>query len=157
MEDSDDSVHFSELIPEMREMRCGGAAIDIHDWLAARGSYDLAIAFGQLFWPRFVLFRDCVFWRAIDPAIFEKWLRQVNSEKRAVEAMLNHVHVLDLFPNSADKATRQQLVHVGKLLQEMWSCKLAHDFPQRTFDVMFTEGDPADLVAIEVTFSQRAT
>jgi hypothetical protein len=103
------------------------------------------------------LFEGCVFWRPVDPGIFEKWLLQVNGEKHAVEAMLNHVHILDLFANSAGKATREQIVHVGKLLQEIWSCKLAHDFPQRTFEVVFTEGDPADLIAIEVTFYQSAT
>jgi hypothetical protein len=154
MNDSDNSALFNELIPEMREMRRGGEAIDVHDWLAVRGSYELAVAFGQLFWPRFVLFEDCVFWAPGNPELFKTWIVQLGGDKPAVEAMMNHRHIIDLFPR-ASPATPQQLIYLGKLLRDIWSCKLARDFPDRTFEVVFTEGAPADLVGYQVTFCQR--
>jgi hypothetical protein len=154
MDDSDNSGVFDELIPELRLWN-NGAGTDVDTWLAASGSYELAIAFGELFWPRFVLFKDCVFWAPGDPKLFETWMVQLKGDKQAVEAMMNHRHIIDLFPIAEPEVTRQQVVHIGKLLQRIWSCKLAHDFPDRTFEVVFTEGDPVDLVGYEVTFYQR--
>jgi hypothetical protein len=157
MDDSNKNDLFAELIPDMRLWN-NGAGIDVDGWLAGSGNYELAIAFGELFWPRFVLVDVCVFWADEDGGLresFETWMVQLKGDKRAVEAMLNHRHIIDLFPSAAPKATQPQLVYLGRLLREIWSCKLAHDFPNRLFEVVFSEGNAGDLIGYEVTFCQK--
>jgi hypothetical protein len=52
-------------------------------------------AYQKLFWPDFVEHDDCVF-LALDEAIYRQWLQQTGGDKRKVEAVMNHRHIIDL-------------------------------------------------------------
>ncbi|QEL15597.1 hypothetical protein [Limnoglobus roseus] len=81
--------------------------------------------------------------------------------RRAVEAVLNHLHVADLFgaegPGLAARPelTAEQAVYLGRLLREMWAAKLARDFPGRRFTVTFPDDEREDVTEYEVTFFQE--
>ena len=77
----------------------------------------------------------------------------VGDDKRQVEQVVNHQHILDLFPNSEFQPGEQAILFIASQLKEMWSCKLARDFPTRQFDVnLMDEGELADY---QITFWQR--
>ena len=71
---------------------------------------------------------------------------------RAVEAVLNHRHVRDLFAGT--QPSREQVVYLGRLLREVWAAKLARDFPDRRFVVSFPEEGCEGLLDYEVSFYQ---
>jgi len=81
-------------------------------------------------------------------------MAHLKGDKSAVEAMMNHRHICDLLPDpSAErKPTREQVLFVGRVLKEMWSCKLRRDFPAMRFTVSFPEDYNEDLVDYEISF-----
>lgn len=46
------SEEMNNLIPELADWN-NGDGIDVDAWLQCMGSFSLAIAFGELFWPKF--------------------------------------------------------------------------------------------------------
>jgi hypothetical protein len=58
-------------------------------------------------------------------------MEQTQGTKRAVEAVMNHRHILDLFPNVTREPSEEAIVHLGRVLKDTWSCKLRRDLPER--------------------------
>jgi hypothetical protein len=143
---------FKQLIPELAQWQT-----DIDSWLYAVGRFDHAIGYGQLFWPEFKIHQECVLFAACPIESFEHWMKSTGGDLTAVEATLNHRHILDLFTDSEFKPTREVVLHLGRLLRDMWSCKLARDFPGRAIEVVFDEEFGEDLVDYEITFFQKRT
>ena len=49
----------AKLVPQIREWN-GGEGINIKDWISCIGSYEHAIGYSTLFWPKFVLHDGCL-------------------------------------------------------------------------------------------------
>jgi hypothetical protein len=145
---------FDALVPELSTWN-DGAGIDIDSWLACIGTYEHAVAYGRLFWPEFTLHEDCVFFAGFSVDSFRGFMEQTAGNKKAVEAVMNHRHILDLFPNVTPEPSLALVVHLGRLLKEIWASKLRRDFPTRNVVVSFPEDGNADLVDFEITFFQE--
>ncbi len=141
---------FTQLIPELKQWDT-----DVESWIAAVGRFDHAIAYGQIFWPEFRIHDDCVLFVDCPSAAFDNWMLSTDGDRTAVEATLNHRHILDLFTNSQFEATREVVLHLGRLLRDMSSCKLARDFPGRAIVVSFDEEFREDLVDYQITVYQE--
>jgi hypothetical protein len=143
---------LADLIPETREWTAG-RGIDLASWACGVGGAEQAIGFGELFWPEFVEHDGCIFFAdAFDPDNYRGFMASTGGDRRAVEAVMNHRHVLDLFPGHSP--TREQVVYLGRLLREMWAVKLRQDFPDRPIVVRFPEDGCEDLLDYEVSFYQ---
>lgn len=145
-------VPMSDLVPETREWN-GGSGISIDDWIGCVGSVEHAIGYGELFWPEFTELDGCVFFAGATEDNYQAFLKQTNGNKRAVETVLNHRHILDLFAGA--QPTREQVIYLGRLLREVWAAKLARDFPDRRFVVSFPEEACEGLLDYEVSFFQE--
>jgi len=148
-----------DLIPELKAGN-GGRDIPIDEWRSIIGSYEHCVAYGTLFWPDFVEYEDCVFFDHGNGAAsmannYKGFMAQTNGDKAAVEAVMNHRHILDLFPNAKQEASREMILYVGRLLKEMWQVKLDRDFPNRKITVSFPDDHADDLLAYEITFFQE--
>jgi hypothetical protein len=143
----------AELIPELREWNEGGG-ISLADWANAVGRYDYAVAYASIFWPDFFLRDDCVF--RLDPKgeNYAAWMSELEGDRSKVEAMINHLHILDMFTSEGFEPTPQVVVQISRVLQDMWSCKLQRDFPERRFKVEIQDGKADDLLSYEITFFQ---
>ena len=148
-------VPIAELIPELRDWNAGDG-IDLRSWLTCVGSFQHAIAYGDLFWPKFAEFDGCVFFCGFSEESYQRFMRQTNGNKQAVETVMNHRHILDLFSNSDLKPSLKQVVYLGRLLQEVWAAKLSRDFPAKQFVVSFPDHSSDDLLEYEITFFQEA-
>jgi hypothetical protein len=150
-------VPLANLVPETREWNDGNG-ISLKAWIACVGSIEHAIAYGELFWPEFVEFDGCVFFGGYSAESYREsyqgFMEQTCSNKQAVEKVMNHRHILDLFCCPREP-TREQVVYLGRLLKEMWSAKLQRDFPNKRFVVSFSEERSDDLLDYEVTFFQE--
>jgi hypothetical protein len=89
-------------------------------------------AYQKLFWPDFVEHDDCVF-VAFDEPIYKQWLQQTGGDKRKVEAVMNHRHIIDILPETVESPTRSLVVSFGQLLRDVWDAKLRRDFPTSIF------------------------
>jgi hypothetical protein len=149
------ATDYSLLIPDLPNWN-NGNGIDVDGWLGYMGKFQLMIAFSQLFWPDFVELDGCVFRYEVDPGNYDAWLNTTKGNKASVEAVINHRHILDLFYPARDSATAAQLIYIGRVLKEILTVKLQHDFPTRVFTVAIDEGPFDDLVEYQVTFWQPA-
>ncbi len=145
---------FNTLIPELSTWN-DGKGIDVDSWLTRVGSYEHAVAYARLFWPEFTVHEDCVLFAGFSEEIFGGFMEQTKGDKRAVESVMNHRHLLDLFQDAALEPSDDLIVHLGRVLKDMWSAKLRRDFPSRKVVVSFPEDDIDDLLDYEITFYQE--
>jgi len=95
-----------------------------------------------------------VFFLALDKAVYQQWVQQMNGDKQQIEAVMNHRHIIDLLPSAVDKPTRSLVIAFGRLLRDVWETKLQRDFPAKRFCVSFPLDEREDLTEYEVTFYQ---
>ena len=113
-------------------------------WLANLGRYEDALHYAALFWPAFVEVDGCVLLGSKAPDTLGDWQAKFAGDRVSVEAMLNHRHIHDLFLR-APEPTPQVTQELGLLLRDMWTAKLARDFPGREFVVTVSEGDDPEI------------
>lgn len=146
-------VPLADLIPETRAWN-NGKGIGLEYWVQCVGSFEHAIAYGELFWPEFEEHDGCVFFAGFSADSYRGFMEQTGGNQQAVEAVMNHRHILDLFCAPELTPTRTQVVYLGRLLREIWAAKLQRDFPDKRFVVSFPEEPSEDLLYYEVTFYQ---
>ena len=155
MTKSADERLVQDLIPELKT-----EGITIDQWRSIIGNYEHCVAYGALLWPSFIEYEDCVFFDYGSGAAFMRdnyngFMAHTKGDKSAVEAVMNHKHILDLFPNANPQPSREMILYVGRLLQEVWQAKLNRDFPDRKITVSFPEEHTDDLLQYEITFFQE--
>ena len=147
------TVDLALLMPESLTWD-QGRPIDPVLWIGLVGRYDHLIAYAELLWPDFVEYDGCILRAGFSEEAYGGFMEQTSGDKRAVEAVLNHVHIIDLIPGAYDSGpTEEQAVYLGRLMKEMWEAKLAKEFPSREFVVVFADRGEA-LEDLEVTFRQ---
>ncbi|HEY4031567.1 MAG TPA: hypothetical protein VGM25_14565 [Caulobacteraceae bacterium] len=145
---------FNRLIPEMPAWN-NGAGIDPMAWIGCTGTNELAVGYSLIFWPRFILIDQYVL-RDRGPtteARLRDWERSASRDRQAIEAVMNHWHVIDLHA-SGTPATEAQLRYLGRVLKEIHEVKLRSDFPDRAFIVGFNDEPDLDLVDYHLSFWQ---
>jgi hypothetical protein len=132
-------MNWDELIPELRDWK---DPISPGDLAASEGRFPLAIGYLSLFWPSFVEHDGMVFrGEKVDEAHIRSWMTTSEGDKRRVEAVINHFHVLDIqHPGIWKDVTEAQVRFIGETLKEAWAAKLARDYPMKQFVVEFIEG-----------------
>ncbi|MEH3148249.1 MAG: hypothetical protein PGN34_23640 [Methylobacterium frigidaeris] len=148
--DSDDADP-ADLIPETRGWN-GGRGIDPEGWIACVGTYELAVGYSLIFWPRFVRFEGYVLRDGFSEASLRGFERSTGRDRAAIEAVMNHLHLADLHANAA--ATEAQLRHLGRVLRDIHTAKLARDLPGLRFEIRFDDEPGLDPLLYELTFWQ---
>lgn len=107
-----------------------------------------ALKAAQYLWPEFVEHNKFVFFKWCKPEMVDM---NVWHDRVEVEATLNHVHVLDLFHHDAGLEVEPfwdnshpdfiSACEFGKVLAHSLACKLAKDFPEKSFRVYYTQND----------------
>ena len=128
------------LVPEIRDWN-GGDGINIEDWISCTGSYEHAIGYSTLFCPKFILYEGCLLRDGFSIENYQGFLAQTNGDKRAVESVMNHRHLADLFPHKDDGPTKEQLVFLGRILKKMWQANIRSELPDLEVTVYFEERD----------------
>jgi len=142
---------FNKLITELPKWN-HGKGIEVSAWLYCVGRFDHSVAYAHLFWPGFTIHDDCVMFADFDLKSYRTWMAHTSNERGAVEAVMNHRHIVDLFHEEESVVGRDLVIHLGRTLQDMWSCKLKRDFPDRKITVSFPNEHYEDLTDYEVTF-----
>ncbi len=151
------NVDYIKLIPELKEWEeHNGHPFTPDEWINCIGNYEHAIGYSELFWPEFFEYDGCIFVSSLpDLENYESWLKETNGNKQSVEAVLNHIHITDLFQVGQLSPSEAQIKHLGSKLKEMWLAKAKADFPNKNISVEFYEGDSSDLVEYQITLFQN--
>lgn len=146
---------FSQLIPELKDWN-NGNGIDVESWIGCMGNFRKAIGYSAIFWPTFVEVEGCIV-RACTPRenVLE-WLEQCKGDRSGVEAGINHLHLFGLHHMGCEDISPERLSYLGRVLKEIYECKLKRDFPDKTFVVELYEPDvKEDLEEYILTFYQK--
>ena len=91
------------------------------------------VAITDLLCPRFVDVEGAVLLEtSADPTGFQTWKEYFNGDLRAVEAMLNHEHVWDMFTYD-DETNEAALEIVAERMAITWKAAAEAQFPDRAF------------------------
>ena len=143
-------VPMSQLVAGAEGWEGGPAVLR---WTRNAGPVEQAIGYGDLFWPDFVEHEDCILFKGFSEESFRGFWEQTQGDRRAIEWVMSHQHIIDLFPDA--DPTDEQILYLGRLIREMWAVKLARDFPARRFVVEFCEEETDDLLDYQVYFHQE--
>lgn len=145
---SDDPNQLIEELPRWNN----GDGIDAEGWVQCMGSYELAVGYSLIFWPRFVRFENYVLREGFSEASLRSFEQQDGCPREAVEWVMNHIHIADIHCNA--KATEAQLRYLGRILTEIHEVKLRADFPDLRFEVEFNDEPGLDPVDYQFSFWQ---
>jgi hypothetical protein len=136
----------------------GGKGISLDDWANCTATPEQLIGASRILWPEFIEYDGCVFDAArFGAPNYEAWFKSTKGNRGAIERVVNHVHIVDLFGSDEVQPSYAQVVYLENVIAQMLRAKLALDFPGRHFTVSIastTEQD--DLTDHEVTFWQPA-
>jgi hypothetical protein len=152
----DKNVDFAELIPDLRLWN-NGKGIDIESWIGCEGDHKHLVGYARLLWPDFVEHDGCILrGGAVDEKNYQAFLTRNKGDKCAVEGVMNHLHIVDLFSRSHHESpSRDVVIYLGRLMKEIWQTKLNRDFPGRKITVHISEDDLKDLLEYHITFFQE--
>jgi len=146
--------NFDDLIPEMRNWN-NGDGIDVQSWISCSGNFQLAIGYSTIFWPRFIEYEDLILFAGETPIEIIKEsvdsFRKQGCDRKSLEAVMNHAHLRDFHYAGCPDATKEKLIYLGRILKEIYECKLKHQFPNKKFEVVFDDSDKDDLGDYQIT------
>lgn len=114
------------------------------DYATHNVSIDTMYAITSLFWPRFIQVKGCILlpW-SYDESVFDKWWTKCGGRITDIEAVLNHLHLWDVFrsKNTDLPEIMQAYKEVGQKLSNAWRDQLAAMFPGTDFNVYYADDE----------------
>ena len=146
---------FNELIPEMRQWN-NGKGIDVESWVGCEGNFRLAIGYSTIFWPQFVEFEGYVFREgfSVEGLRGFEHSRSCGNTRQCVEATMNHLHLDGIQHWGCEDISKERLIYLGRILAEIYRAKLAWQFPEKRFEVVFDDSPENELTDYQITFYQ---
>jgi hypothetical protein len=149
-------------LPDIREIRSTwtGAGVEstgLWTYLNFKGSVQLPYGFASLFWPDFVDAGGAmILAEKYSKESFDSWYQHFDGDLTAIEKMMNHVHVEDLFMNgpSDDDLDDGVWNTVLTVLESCWRAAATERFPSEP--VVVETWDPEDGSTLQlVIYRQR--
>ena len=135
-----DPMEFGDVLEWANSFR---PPMKILDFVGAKIGLPGVLAVVAVLWPSLIEIRGCVLlsWR-YEEAEFEKWWAELSGDRSAVEDLINHVHLWDVFSDLEDPLSARALAELGQIMTESWRCALRCSYPEREFIVhMDTDED----------------
>jgi hypothetical protein len=130
---------MSNDAPNTDDLESRDPSLDLFDVPPAK-----VLAMARLLRPTFLEVRGCVLlpW-AYEPNNFEQWWEELDGNRPKIEAVLSHQHLWDIFLIEDEDREEEWLNQLGEVISECWRETLRLRFPNREFDVVFsnTEDD----------------
>lgn len=144
---------FTQLIPELNEWN-NDKGIDVGSWIGCVGDFQKAIGYSTIFWPDFVEVEGCIVREGVSRENVIEWIAKYTEPSRAEET-INHLHLDGLQYMGCEDISSERLSYLGRILKDIYACKLKRDFPDKTFVVKFDEPeDKQDFTHYILTFYQ---
>ncbi|WP_242167922.1 MULTISPECIES: hypothetical protein [unclassified Pseudomonas] len=111
------------------------------------------LVFSTVLFPDFVVYESGVFLESgFTVEAFSSWMQSCNSDVVAVEKVLNHVHLYDVFAGCSDRVDEAVYEQLCNLIAQSWRMVLLSKFPEKKFCVQAIVSDQE--YGPVVTFSQ---
>jgi hypothetical protein len=119
----------------------GDGADAITSFIAHEVGASATVALTTLFWPRFVEVDGAVLMEgAFTRKGLREWQATLGSDVRAIEGVVNHLHLWDAFERRDDPVPDDALLYLADVLAQTWRAALRAQFPDRAFEVTVESG-----------------
>ena len=134
-----------------------GQGIDLESWIGCVGNFSLAVGYLTVFCPEFVEFDGYILRKGFTEESLHGFEESCAGNKKAVEAVLNHLHIADIQHYGCEDFSKDKAILLGRKLKEIYEARLQWQFPNKPCVVSFYEPDnDEDLVEYQITFWQKA-
>lgn len=117
-------------------------AISILDYISFNIHPDDVIIISRLLFPKFIEIKNCILYsEKYDQNNFEDWCRELNNDSVAIEKVINHIHMYDLFAHTNETIKDSSFKEIGKLLQFSWALYLRSEFPSKRIIVDYFDNE----------------
>lgn len=145
-------------IPESMQQELGewndGKGIDLESWIGCMGRYDLAVGYCTLFWPTFQWIDGYIVRDGLTADYLNSWVEGKEATRYSVEWLVNHLHIADIHCN--ENVTSDKVIALGNVLKEIYTAKLALQFPDHPCEVEFYIPDnKEDILDYQLSFWQK--
>ncbi len=114
-----------------------GRGIDLLSWTGCMGNFSLAVGYLEVFWPTFVSFEKYILTDGFNLESLRAFERDPMATRQSIEWAMNHLHLADIQHDACEDISPDKLMFLGKRMREIYSAKLAMQFPDRAFSVEF--------------------
>lgn len=134
-----------------------GAGIDLESWVGCEGNFRLAVGYTSVFWPAFVEFEGFVLREGFSVDALRGFRQREGSDRASVESVMNHLHLDSIQYLGCPDASPDKLLHLGRVLEQIYTAKLRWQFPERPCRVsLYVPSEATSLSEYEITFWQVA-
>ncbi|HEX8247041.1 MAG TPA: hypothetical protein VF599_02560 [Pyrinomonadaceae bacterium] len=134
-----------------------GQGIDLESWIGCVGNFSLAVGYLSIFCPEFTEFEGYILRKRFSEDSLRGFEKNCNGDKKAVEAVMNHLHIADIQHYGCADISKDKVIVLGSKLKEIYEARLIWRFPNKPCTVSFYQPeDDTDLEAYEITFWQKA-
>ncbi|WP_223484339.1 hypothetical protein [Pseudomonas sp. A-RE-19] len=116
--------------------------IDIFSYLSAMCNPEDCLLFCRLLFPDFFISQGAVILNAkYDHNVFVVWLEKFDGDVCAVEKIMNHTHLYDIFSGCADEVDDVVFEQLAEIVALSWRLVLKDKFPGIKFSVDVSNSD----------------
>jgi hypothetical protein len=113
---------------------------NLQGFMSANVSVAEAVALADLYWPKFVEYRNRVFLGfKFDRKGIDDWYGNLQGDWQAVESVVNHVHLWDYFTITSE-SEYAVVPELAESIAVMWRAAVRAAFPDREFEVAVSDG-----------------
>ncbi|NWE41978.1 hypothetical protein HX875_21065 [Pseudomonas yamanorum] len=95
-----------------------------------------ALMFCKVLFPDFVFHESGVFLESgFTVEAYSRWMKNCNNDVVAVEKLLNHMHLYDVFGGCTDRVDEAVYEQLCRIVAQSWRMVLLSKFPERKFCV----------------------
>lgn len=116
-------------------------SIDVFSYISFNLHPEDVLVASEIFFYDFVEFENCVFIESkFSEENYYHWKKKLVS-KIAVEKVINHIHVYDLFANCTDEVDESVFVDIGKRIRKILQLLLQSQYPNKNIIVEYLNDD----------------
>ncbi|MFT3675207.1 MAG: hypothetical protein QM781_04845 [Chitinophagaceae bacterium] len=133
---------FSKRFEEWKGQWADPSKMELSDYISFNLHPEDFLIFSSLLFPELIEVDGCVFFKThYNPDSYSRWKKALYEDRSAIEKMINHVHVYDLFDHRSGNVSESVFDEVGKLLQTSWSCYFRFKYPEWQIAVEYSNSD----------------
>ncbi len=155
----DSRVGVAMEIPESMKSELGawnnGGGIDLESWINGEGNFSLAVGYSAIYWPKFVEFEGYILREGFSQDSLRGFEANSKYTRLSIEWVMNHLHIADIHHFGCKDLTKDKIIHLGRVLGEIYRARLKTLFPEKPCTVEFhIPEDADDLVGFQISFWQ---
>lgn len=132
-------MNFEEM-PQVQAWASDVGTVNLKTFLLANVSVSEAFSLAEILYPAFVEYEGCVILGfAFDETGVRSWLDHFKGNRKSVEAMVNHLHLWDVFAAGSD-VENAALSDLASRIGQVWENMARSRFPGREFVAEVSDG-----------------